>query len=73
VKTTALTTQCSKRIATLAEPKKTPVGYKDGYTLPVPVPEKALRARSTTRIAQLAEPRFNMATFLSANTNNERK
>jgi len=66
VKRTALTAQCSGRSAQLAQPKGTPIGYRDAYELPRPVPESALRAPLSKRIDELAKPRHNKDTYVQS-------
>jgi hypothetical protein len=73
VKTTALTAQCSERLAALARPKKTPVGYRDGYILPKDVPQSALQAHITDRIDTLAKPRYTKSFNMQALWNEKQK
>ncbi len=63
VKSTALKAECSQRLAKLARPKGTPVGYVNAYDLPRAVPESALRAHLSKRIDELAKPRHNKLTY----------
>jgi hypothetical protein len=66
VKSSALTVQCSERVAALARPKKIPFGYIDGCVLPKDVPESALRAHISNRIDALAKPRYNKNTYMQS-------
>lgn len=62
----ALNGQCSPRVHRLAEPKPTPHGYLQAYTLPRSVSAQALNVQITDRLSQLAKPRRNVLLIQSA-------
>lgn len=63
MKPTALTTECSEHVKSLARPKKVSPHYLYAYELPRAVPEGALRACLSKRIEELAKPRHNKLTY----------
>lgn len=65
VKPTALTAQCSERLATLARPKNKPTNYINAI-LPKTVSEQALPLHRSDRISNLAKPRHNIILINSA-------
>ena len=66
----ALTAECTSRLAHLARPKTAPVGYREAHVLPREVPEGALQARPTNRLNELAKPRHNLKTYKKSLWNN---
>ncbi|CAF1317265.1 unnamed protein product, partial [Didymodactylos carnosus] len=63
VKKPALKATCSDRICKLSVPKLISAEYLDAKPLPAPVPQSALRVKSTSRIQELARPKYDIATF----------
>jgi len=53
----ALTAQCSDRVLALSQPKRMPNGYLEAYVLPRLVPRRALTAKISNHVNDLAKPR----------------